>query len=65
MFVDLQWDQPHGKNAQEGGPAYENLRLLRTAFHLAQEMGQRLGHGPILFGQVPRGVEKTVIGQYW
>jgi hypothetical protein len=35
--------QPDAQNAQKGGPADKDLRRLRPAFQLAQEMGAGLG----------------------
>ena len=46
------WDAEDGS---QGRPAKQDLRGLRTAVRLAQEMGARLGRGEILFGAVSGG----------
>ena len=45
----------------QSGPPGKGLRNLQTSFHLAQEMGARLGAGEVLFGSVP-GVGDGEIG---
>ena len=48
----------HGENAKEGRPASEDMRLLRAALCLAQEMGAGLGRCEILLRALqarPRG----------
>lgn len=42
------------QNEKESGPAHQDLRPLRAAVHLAQEMGAGLAAGEILF-QALRG----------
>jgi hypothetical protein len=41
------------ENAQEIRAAHQDLRPLRAAVYLAQEVGARLGAGQILLGAVP------------
>jgi hypothetical protein len=41
------------ENAQEIRASHQDLRPLRSAFCLAQEVGARLGAGQVLFGTVP------------
>ena len=41
------------EDAQEIRAAHQNLRPLRSAVRMAQEMGARLGTGQILLGTVP------------
>ena len=40
------------EDGPEGRPADKDLRRLRPAVHVAQEMGARLGRGEVLFGPV-------------
>jgi hypothetical protein len=44
----------NAQDGQKGEPATKNLRRLRAALRMAQEMGARLGERQILFGSVPR-----------
>ncbi len=47
-----------GPHAEEGRSAEQDLRRMRAAVHLAQEMGTRLGECPLLFRPLPgQGVE--------
>ena len=41
------------QNGPQGRPPDEDLRGVRVAVHLAQEMGARLGGGEVLLGPVP------------
>ena len=43
------------EDGAQGRFAKQDLRGLRTAVRLAQEMGARLGRGEVLFGAVPGG----------
>jgi len=47
----------HAENAQKIRSATKDLRDLRQAFHMAQEMGEGLGGGALLFGQVSRDAQ--------
>jgi hypothetical protein len=44
----------NAQNGQEGGFTLKNMRGLHKAFRLAQEMGEGLGCGAILFGSLPQ-----------
>ena len=41
------------EDGSQGRSAKQNLRGLRAAVRMAQEMGARLGRGEVLFGTVP------------
>lgn len=43
-----------GEDAQEERPPQQALLHLRAALRLAQEMGEGLGRGTLLFGSLPR-----------
>jgi hypothetical protein len=43
----------HAQNGQEGQSARKNLRHVRAAVQMAEEMGERLGRGSILLGSMP------------
>ena len=48
------WDLiSDGPDATQVGFAHENLRHMRAAIYLAQEMGAGLGRGQILLGSLP------------
>jgi hypothetical protein len=44
----LHGEQTDAKNASQGGFARQGVRNLLLAFHMAEEMGARLGVGPLL-----------------
>ncbi len=44
----------NAQDGQKGEPAAKNMRCMRPAFYMAQEMGARLGQRQILLGSVPR-----------
>jgi hypothetical protein len=44
----------YAQNGQEGRFALKNMRRLRKTVRLAQEMGEGLGCGAILFGSLPQ-----------
>ena len=51
------------EDGAQGRFAKQDLRGLRTAVRLAQEMGARLGRGEVLFGTVPGGEGEGVGGR--
>jgi hypothetical protein len=53
MFEDAKCRGKDAENDQKGQFANENMRSVRAAFHLAQEMGTRLGECEILLGSMP------------
>jgi hypothetical protein len=46
---------PHAPYAKKERFAAKDLQDLRAAFHMAQEMGARVGRGALLFGSLPDG----------
>ena len=40
----------HGQDEEKSGSPAKNLRQLWPSFHMAQEMGESLGRGPLLLG---------------
>jgi hypothetical protein len=50
------------EDGSQGRPAKQDLRGLRTAVRLAQEMGAGLGRGEVLFGAVPGGEGEGGLG---
>jgi hypothetical protein len=53
------------EDGPQGRPANEDLRRLRPAVHVAQEMGARLGSGEVLFGPMPwEGRASGLIGVF-
>ena len=57
---------PPDETAQESRSAHQNLRHLRPALRLAQEMGARLGGGQALFRPLPvRCQGQAMTGRLW
>ena len=50
------------EDGSQGRSAKQDLRGVRTAVRMAQEMGARLGRGEVLFGAVPGGEGEGVGG---
>ena len=46
-----------GETSGEGEPAAKDLCGLRQTLRLAQEVGEGLGRGQVLFGKVPEAAE--------
>jgi hypothetical protein len=44
----------HAEDAPEIGPAAKDLRRMRAAVHVAQEMGEALGRGQDLLGSLQK-----------
>ena len=50
----------HGPNDPEIRPSRQDLRHLRAAVRVAEEMGQGLGRGALLFGALPAGADGLI-----